>query len=420
MNGNDILRGLGFIDEKLIYEAEHKKLNIKMKIIKFIVPIAASAAIFILSFTLYQNARWTLPQKHISDHAFSDSQKTITEYQLSFNQVSNVLAANIDFSGHFWCDIESEQLNEILPKVASEYTVAGTVHYSSTDGAADLVKVSALVTIDGKTDGRITIAPDRMDKEWIIDGEPDLSEIEGIPIEAGLFITDKNSKGRKNFIYYADFNIDGVAYFMECVSQNQEAEDVFTNLVADVILGGKADLSIFDNPPIPNIVEKRLTESEAYSEIDYGKYLFEIPDGYSFNSADRLLNQSSDFLFASWSKGYDDVTIRVSKLDEYSKARIVSPEETELYDMSLYPVPWADSMPRDQRDIIENPVFKAEDLSLGVIEQRGYTRHETGDPSASSLNMRFSVLYGDIIVEVQSEGLSAEYLYDKLTASVVE
>lgn len=72
--------------------------------------------------------------------------------------------------------------------------------------------------------------------------------------------------------------------------------------------------------------------------------------------------------------------------------------------MALYSIPWADSMPRDKYHIIENPVFRMEDLTLNMIKLRGYTRGEAGDPSGNSLNMRFSVLYDDVVVAVNSEG----------------
>ena len=106
----------------------------------------------------------------------------------------------------------------------------------------------------------------------------------------------------------------------------------------------------------------------------------------------------------------------VKQSDEESGSRIVSPEQTELYDMSLYPIPWADSMPKATRQIIEDPVFKIEDLTLDMIKMRGYTRGESGDPSGNSLCMRLSVLYDETVVEISSEGLSAEYLFHALIA----
>lgn len=72
-------------------------------------------------------------------------------------------------------------------------------------------------------------------------------------------------------------------------------------------------------------------------------------------------------------------------------------------------------MPKDKAHIIENPVFKIEDLTVDILRMRGYTRNEQSDPSKNSVNMRFSVLYDDILVEVNTEGVGFEYLFDELS-----
>lgn len=60
-------------------------------------------------------------------------------------------------------------------------------------------------------------------------------------------------------------------------------------------------------------------------------------------------------------------------------------------------------------------VFKIEDLTIDVLKLRGYTRNEQGGSSKNSINMRFSVLYDDILVEVNTEGVSFEYLFNELS-----
>lgn len=422
MNGKDILLGLGHVDEQFIYEAEIKKINSSRRFFKYAMSIAASFAIVFSLFALNQNGGNTPPVNPNPDvlppviSGDADVTKPSTNYKLQFNHASTLSASRITIKGHFWNTLDQEQILNVLPILSQNYEVEGTVHYSSEDGKAALYEISTAVTVNENMSGKVTVSPNEIVKDYTIVGEPIISQIEDTPIEAGLFITDKNSKGERNYIYYADFKLGGIAYYMEFASKNEKAEKDFTSVVADVVLGGKADVSIFDNPTIPKIIENNLTESEAYKETDFGKYLINIPTGYLFNSANRFLNQNNDLLFASWSKGYDDVRVQVSRLDENSKARIVSPQDTELYDMSLYSIPWADNMPRDKYHIIENPVFRIEDLTLGMIELRGYTRGETDDTSGNSLNLRFSVLYNEVVVEVSSEGVSAEYLYEELSA----
>ena len=424
MKSKDILEGLGFIDEKFIEEANEeiaKEKIKKSKILKMIVPIAASLAIIVTSIAFWQQGQNLSPIQPNVDNLPSivgDNKEdgiTATEYTLSLNEANAISNdRNLAIKGHFWNELTDKEIKEVLPIISEKYDINSTVHYSSEDNVATIFQVYSNGTTSKNQSIGITIAPNKIEKCYIIDGEPILSEFDGISIEAGLFITDKNSNNEQDYVYFADFKIDNIAYYIEFRSENKEAEEDFKRLIPEIILGGKANLSILENPIIPKLIDEELLEEEAYNEVDFGKYLFEIPSAYEFNGAYRWLNQNRNSLYASWSNGYDDISISVSPNNEESISRIVSPEEINLYDISLYSIPWAESIPSDIRQIVENPVFNIEDLTLDMIKMRGYIRNEVGDPSSNSLNLRFSVLYDDIIIEIRSEGLSAEYLYEQL------
>lgn len=422
MNGKDILEGLGYVDEQFVQEAENKRLSKKKKIIKFAVPIAASFALLALSYGIYRNGSSITPTNPNSDSSSmdgsegSDQMNTTSEYKLEFNKV-DLVSADRAIKGYFFYELNAEQIEHCFSILSQKYDMEGTVHYSSVGDTASLYEVTTNVTVGKHITGKITVAPNEIVKDCVVVGTPKSSNIEGVPIEAGMLITDKNSKGEKNYIYYAEFKMDTVCYYLEFVSENKEAEVTFTNIVADVILGGKAELSILENPVVPTIIENDLTKSEAYGDQEFGKYLITIPSKYTFNCAYRLLNQTSDFLDVLWSNGYEDIILQVSRINEDSKARIVLPEDTKLYDMSLYPIPWVESMPEEQAYIIENPVFKIEELTLDMIQVRE-VRNGERDNGSGSIDMNFSVLYGDVVVEVRSQGLSAEYLYEELKALV--
>ena len=280
MKPKHILEGLGFIDERFIEEAgtkTYKQKTTTNKIIKFIVPLAASFAVIITSIVFWrgQNTPPILPSiddvPGVVDGNTSDPTITTipTEYELHFNAADMISSdRNIAIKGHFWNEMTDEQINKVIPIVSQKYDVTGTVHYSSENDVATLFQVDTSVIIDESINGRITIAPNRIAKCYLIDGEPILSEIERISVEASVFVTDKNSKGNQNYIYFADFKIDDIAYYIEFVSENKKSEDDFTSLVADIILGGKADLSIFDDPVIPKLIDEELSEKEAYDEAD--------------------------------------------------------------------------------------------------------------------------------------------------------
>lgn len=410
MNGKDLLNSLSFVDDELIQEAETKK--IKKTSIKFLIPLAASFAVVVTAFSIWMNHQNTPPilsnDNTISPTIIDKNNSDRTQYALNFNHVDGQTASDTIIEGHFWEKLSAGQTGIILPLISEKYQVDGIVNYSKSNGNITIFSIDTNLKIEEKEDIKITIAPNEIAKCYILDGKPIPSEIEGISVEAGIFTETNNGK----VIFYADFKIDDISYYVEFVGNNDDKE-IFTNIVADIILGGHADLSIF-NPTVPELRDDRLTEDEAYTETDFGRYLPEVPNNYQFNDAVRFINQESNLLRASWSQEFDDLSIRISNLSEDDKNRIISINDTTLYDMSLYPIPWSESVPRDISEIVDNPIFKIEELTLDAIKMREYTLNDSGD--TNRIHMRFSVLYDDVIVEVSSEGVQSEYLFKQLSS----
>ena len=103
---------------------------------------------------------------------------------------------------------------------------------------------------------------------------------------------------------------------------------------------------------------------------------------------------------------------RVSILNDNDKTRITSIVDKKNYDLSLYPIPRADSVPDDLREIVDNPIFLSEEIALEAVQARTYKITDTGDESGS--RMCFGVLYGDILVEIRVKGASSEAMFDIL------
>lgn len=411
MNGTDLLNGFHFIEDYLIEEAETKEG--KKANLRYYVVAAASVAIVLtaVSSIVYIQSNLTIipnciePPIEIELLPYEKEQ-----YTLFFNKVDGVMAERLLIPGHFWQTLTAEQTEKILPVLAEKYEITSTIHYSHAEEQTSIFNIETSVQVGKENDVKITIAPNQITKCYSIDGKPILSQIAGIDIEAGLFITDANNRGEQAYIYSADFKMDDIAYYVEFAGTKSD-EAFFVNLVADIILGGKADLSVFAHPVVPVLRDEQLTEAEAYAETDFGRYLPSVPNKYQWNSAARFINQDHNYLLISWSRGYDDIDITVAKLQEEDKQRIISVKDTELYDLSLYPMPWADSMPSEKAHIIENPIFKMEELTQKAVEMRSYGTNEQGD---NGIKMQFSVLYGDVLVELHTEGVSAPYLYDAL------
>lgn len=117
-------------------------------------------------------------------------------------------------------------------------------------------------------------------------------------------------------------------------------------------------------------------------------------------------------LIVNWSKGIGYIDWRVSSLNGNDKTRITSVGDKKNYDLSLYPIPRADSVPDVLREIVDNPIFLIDELTLDTVRARTYEVSDSGDEPGP--RMRFSVLYGDILVELSIKGASSEAIFDIL------
>ena len=97
--------------------------------------------------------------------------------------------------------------------------------------------------------------------------------------------------------------------------------------------------------------------------------------------------------------------VAVRRAGPYS-AQLVAPHQPETYDLSLYPIPWCDSVPEEYWETVNNPAFRAEDMSLAVVEARG-REHDTGGQTFS-----FDVLHPDgTLVSYRCDGMTAQQVW---------
>lgn len=166
-----------------------------------------------------------------------------------------------------------------------------------------------------------------------------------------------------------------------------------------------------------NTVSTKLTLDEAYADPDFGSYMpASAPSGFKAEAITRYTGDGSNSLFATWLKGYKELDWQISYLEEADSTRIVTPEDTACYDLTLYPIPWADSIPENLWNIVNDPIFRAKELTLDMVKARSYTVNETGDTDGYRMN--FSVLYEDTVVRIISKGVSPEWIYEQLTSLI--
>ena len=358
---------------------------------------------------------FTMPR--LTQHNVAPTQDVaFSKYTFVFNKGNaQRVKANIHIPGHFWQDLTAEELHAVFPDLRDRRTITATANFQSDDNGAALFNIDAHALSASGLRTYIQVAPDKVEVDYRLEGKTEVSDVLGTAVTAGYFETEPNSKGLRNVIYFATFKLSDVAYYVELSGTEVEKEALqneISELIFLLIKGGVANLDVF-HPVVPELRDDRLSLDEARADADFGAYLpVTLPNGFVFEDALRYLNQEQDVLFVSWTKGMGYINWRVSLLEDHDKTRITSVADKKHYDLSLYPIPRADSVPDDLREIVDNPIFLSEELTLEVVQTRAYEISDAGDEPGH--RMRFSVLYGDILVEISAKGVSPDAMVNIL------
>ena len=250
-----------------------------------------------------------------------------------------------------------------------------------------------------------------------------ISEFNGVSVAGWSQVYDRDGDGQDDYICGSEFmtkNDIGVRFVNRNSLMRAEYEQdgnmdlggaqAFNALFVRQALtdGGLYLDHLAENENIPAWREESFsTLAQARQEADFAPYLPTAePKGYN-EFYGRLSYQEgrSNDLFVRWSRGYDNVEVCIYR-DGYYSYNLVSPDQPETYDLSLYPIPWCDSVPEKYRDTVDRPAFKAEDMSLAIVEARG-REHDTGGMTYS-----FDVLHPDgTVVSYRCDGLTAAQVW---------
>lgn len=338
------------------------------------------------------------------------------QYPLVINNADSQTAESIHIPGHFRYELTPEEIDAILPEL--DLSLHGTVNYYG-DGSIFNVMLHEMspsgdtaMYNDVYTKTSITLAHGEVIEDVVIDYEPEISDVNGVPVVAGVFDFRKNDGVA---LFTASFKLDDIAYRISLSDDDAGDSGVIrlTEIVNVIIRGGAADLSVVSDPLIPELLDEQLTLAQAYEDPDFGAYLpVDVPRSFTFDSAHRFQNQSINGVFLHWYSGMDYIEWRVYTAAEGDRERIVHPDEYEKYDMSLYPIPTSDSIPKELWEVVNSPVFLGEELTLDMIKARAYQVEDSGD--TAGWRMQFSVLLDDTVIDVSIKGVSPERVFEML------
>lgn len=423
MRKEDFAEVLGGIDEKYILEAEKIKTAKKRGLHKW----GAVAACFFLIAAMTIISRNSfgrtaeppiiseLPIQSEPNRSEGNGQ-TVNPWMADFNPVSRVIvldAARTYVPGYFTKPLSPEELAAIEP----ERNLAGMQYsgYAGFDGCGNLMDVC--LTITTTVPGvkiHVLITEDGAARDYIMDVVyPVISVCGDVEYEAYQW-----DSGDGKTVLGADGVISGwsYAFTLETTTQDlTQAKVDFSRVLECFACGtdGRPDLSLIVAGDIPEWFDKKLSHKEAVKDDAFGAYMLqELPDGFVEESIRRYKDQTSDYLSGLWTSGYHELRWKVYTFSEADAGRLTGVADTENYDLSMYPIPRASSVPEELREIVDNPIFVADELTMEAVWARAYKTGEVGD--SSGWRMAFSVRYGDIIVEVRTKGVDPEWVYRQL------
>lgn len=336
------------------------------------------------------------------------------QLSLNFHEAAGAVSADIAIPGHFWRDLKEEEIAEVFPGLAGEYAVSATINYTTNEaGEGSIFNIDMHTDLGDGNEAYIQASPrGEVVMCYVLDVETTAEEIvtengRGT-VTAGYFEGDTG-------IFFAYLTVGGTEYYLEVSGGKDEKRELeeMIYLLADQ---GQPDYSPLAPTEIPEMTDRYMDINQARQDEMFGEYLPESsPEGFVFEQAHRFKNQEWDQLSAflvSSDKGYEggNISWTVSRLEENDKQRLTAVEDIENYDLGLYPTPRGETVPRELWQIVDDPIFRAGELTLQTVEKRLWKDDEGKE------RMMFSVLYGDRLVSISAEGVTAGQIYDMLTA----
>ena len=343
----------------------------------------------------------------------TEKEKTEEPFAAVFNEpVLFVDASRAYIPGYFTEKLSEEEITAITPEKRLEYTEYSG--YAGFDGDGNFTEAVLEITTSVPECHVTAVISENLPPACFgADGEPVISTCGGVDFTVWRFSPDG-----KKVILYADADIGGCGYRFT-LEADTEREDGARKAFQEILScfshweNGKPDLSAVTADSIPEFFDLELTLSEALADKDFGKYMLpSVPDGFTEEAVRRYRDQNNDYLSGLWTRGYDEISWRVSRYAERDASRLTGVDEPENYDLSLYPIPRADSVPDELREIVNDPIFDAQELTLKAVCARAYKTSESGD--TGGWRMSFSVKYGDILVRITAKGAEPEWIYNQL------
>ena len=226
---------LGDIDERYVKEARADRKVRKTVWVKWGAVAACLAAVAVLGTVLLQSGIFS---QNTDVAALDNGDKIVFAKS---DTVGGSLSLDADVTITPLTEEEAAVLFPALPVTADAI-------FQNGDGDAGASR--ELLGFEGQIGNvKLTISTSDvqlLDTELV--GAEETSEINGTSITAGYFVTDKNSKGEQNAIYYASFALGACRVYVENAGAKENSEatkEELAEVIQKLIENGEPDLPAF-------------------------------------------------------------------------------------------------------------------------------------------------------------------------------
>ncbi len=380
-----------------------------------ILPLAGCLFLFLMvGLFLWKPNPNTIPQRphnSVSSNDYQVPEKTDDLYAFILNEAKKP-EAEMDTSNwqfrQFEEEFSKEQIDAILPELANY--VSGMTAAVTFCEEGTLVSIDVSFRSEGGNEGYMQLSPGEPIVDYVFNAQPEVSYVQEIPVVAG------NCPGDSDNIYFASFQLGDTGYYLELHGGSAE-KDLLAVLTEQIICSGKVDLKQITPTRIPDFRDEKITLEQAEEDADFGSYLpTKSPEGFQLEMCRRYQDQEQNYLWIMWTSGYSEITWKISYVKERDMERVAAPSETEKYDLSLYTIPYADSVPEEYRQVVDFPLFRVEDISEEILQKRAVQIKDSGDTKGHRITV--GILYeGGICVEINSKGIAPEVVLGMIPES---
>lgn len=413
MNENHLLDAMSGIDLQLLQRSEE---TISAGVWKKVLPLAACLCLIVGAVWLWPRAKAPAATEPTQLHPLVAPATTEPgiDWDVSYNVTSQSFysADRALPLGFFTEKLSDGELQAILPQKQLDWMeITGSAGFT---GEGNLVNVVLQITTQDPDAPVTLILGDDLDCCVVIADEQ-LSQCGELEYAVYQYTSDN-----QNYKLDAYVNIGEVpARFSMIVPEEKlDAAKADFEAVLECFAwyeSGQPDLTKVKADQIPDWFYKDYTWQEAANDPKFGTlWLQAEPTGFGEESIHRHKDQHNDYLNGFWADGMDYFSWRVWDYQEEDAQRLTSVADKQNYDLNLYPIPRAESVPDELCQVVSDPIFAIEELTLEAVQTRAYYVEEAGD--SGGCRMQFSVKYGDKVVSVTAKGVEPQWLYDQLKA----